>query len=101
MSKKKLLDALVKHHQDVKELFQVSDELEEEVFELTKKTLHSQAFENHFKDKSSDSYNDFDREVLSLIKKLLQVSNQKKIIDAYKKSLESHQQVIESLDRVS
>lgn len=95
MQSKITFNAIKEYRESVEELYNISDRKLCSLRDVTKKTITSDAFQNHFNSLEREDYTDMDKQVLSLITELMSISEQEPLLKSYSESLDRYINVLD------
>lgn len=97
MTKKTTLNLIDKYHEEVKNLYEESSKLQNEVIEHITDALNSKVFSENYAEKSE--FSDFEIEVFRLLEKISKSATESHITETYIKALKSYKSILMHLEK--
>lgn len=98
MVKKETYNLIVKYHHGVKDFYQKTHSVENEILDSIGQSLNSDIFMNHFKRfEEQETYPEFEGEVLKLLRKIIGAISESRTPERYSKIVNDYKLLLETL----
>ncbi|EIX4885456.1 hypothetical protein MDT45_004334 [Vibrio vulnificus] len=91
---KKLYEAIRTYNSSVKELELSASTFEKSVIGALKRTVNSEPLKNHFDAKNPETYDEFDRAILSFFSEVLDIADRSTTSDKYSKTVKEYSNLL-------
>lgn len=98
MVNKETYNLIVKYNHGVKDFYQKTNSVENEILDSISQSLNSDIFMNHFKGfEGQEAYPEFEGEVLKLLRKIIGTISESRTPERYSKIVNDYKLLLETL----